>query len=192
MVSAASTRGRIAPQRVVLRHPPLTAYVREQRLCSNVATPSRHLFPQPALMFAVKPLGETAGLRPAPKSVADVETPGGRRVSRRRLNKLSCAGWLPHDRGFVSGLPRSKGRASAERPAHNRRRGFPNRPAARQALRDKRSCACAAVSFACESGYLIAGCAWTIRAIAQMKPTISRAIAVVTTTLGLPAAARRR
>jgi hypothetical protein len=30
------------------------------------------------------------------------------------------------------------------------------------------------------------------RAMAQMKPAISRAIAVVTTTLGLPAAARRR
>ena len=35
-----------------------------------------------------------------------------------------------------------------------------------------------------------AGCAR--RAIAQMKPTISRAIAVVTTTFGLPVAARRR
>ena len=23
-------------------------------------------------------------------------------------NKLSCAGWVPHDRGFVSGLPHSK------------------------------------------------------------------------------------
>ena len=34
------------------------------------------------------------------------------------------------------------------------------------------------------------GCA--TRAIAQMKPTISRAIAVVTTTFGLPVAARRR
>jgi hypothetical protein len=34
--------------------------------------------------------------------------------------------------------------------------------------------------------------AWTMRAIAQMKPTISRAIAVVTTTFGLPAAAKRR
>ena len=31
-----------------------------------------------------------------------------------------------------------------------------------------------------------------MRAIAQMKPTISRAIAVVTTTFGLPVAARRR
>ena len=44
---------------------------------------------------------------------------------RRRLNKLSCAGWLPHDRGFVSGLPRSKGRASVRGPAHNRPGGFP-------------------------------------------------------------------
>ena len=31
-----------------------------------------------------------------------------------------------------------------------------------------------------------------MQAIAQMKPTISRAIAVVTTTFGLPVAARRR
>src|SRR5271168_2324760 len=49
----------------------------------------------------------------------------GDRTRRRRLNKLSCAGWLPHDRGFVSGLPRSKGRASAQGPAHNRLGGFP-------------------------------------------------------------------
>src|SRR6516164_9210494 len=32
----------------------------------------------------------------------------GDRIRRRRLSKLSCAGWLPHDRGFVSRLPRSK------------------------------------------------------------------------------------
>jgi len=30
-------------------------------------------------------------------------------LSRRRLSKLSCAGCLPHDRGFVSGLPPSRG-----------------------------------------------------------------------------------
>jgi aryl-alcohol dehydrogenase-like predicted oxidoreductase len=35
-----------------------------------------------------------------------------RQTRRRRLNKLSCAGWIPHDRGFVSGLPHSRGRAS--------------------------------------------------------------------------------
>jgi hypothetical protein len=28
---------------------------------------------------------------------------GKRRGLRRRLSKLSCAGWLPHDRGFVLG-----------------------------------------------------------------------------------------
>jgi hypothetical protein len=32
-------------------------------------------------------------------------------------------------------------------------------------------CACASVSFGWRSGYPIAGCGWTIRAIAQMKPT---------------------
>ena len=31
-------------------------------------------------------------------------TAGGR-AERRRLSKLSCAGWLPHDRGFVLELP---------------------------------------------------------------------------------------
>jgi hypothetical protein len=39
-------------------------------------------------------------------------------------------------------------------------------------------------------GQMISGCA--MRAIAQMKPTISRAIAVVTTTFGLPIATSRR
>jgi hypothetical protein len=33
---------------------------------------------------------------------------------------------------------------------------------------------------------------WAIRAIAQITPTISRAIAVLTTTFGLPAATSRR
>ncbi len=33
---------------------------------------------------------------------------GRRQGQRRRLIKLSCAGWLPHDRGFVLGLPRSR------------------------------------------------------------------------------------
>jgi hypothetical protein len=59
-------------------------------------------------------------------------------VSRRRLNKLSCAGWLPHDRGFVSGLPRSKGRASADGRLITGDEGSPTGPAARQALRNKR------------------------------------------------------
>ena len=59
-------------------------------------------------------------------------------VSRRRLNKLSCAGWRPHDRGFVSGLPRSKGRASADGRLITGDEGSPTGPAARQALRNKR------------------------------------------------------
>jgi hypothetical protein len=32
----------------------------------------------------------------------------GDRTRRRRFNKLSCAGWIPHDRGSVLGLPRSR------------------------------------------------------------------------------------
>jgi len=31
------------------------------------------------------------------------ERTAGDRTRRRRLNMLSCADWLPHDRGFVSG-----------------------------------------------------------------------------------------
>jgi hypothetical protein len=49
----------------------------------------------------------------------------GDRTRRRRLNKLSCAGWLPHDRGFVSGLPRSRDEQRSGGPAHNRSGGFP-------------------------------------------------------------------
>jgi hypothetical protein len=69
--------------------------------------------------------------------------------------------------------------------------GSPPGPVAHQALRYKVR-AIRSPSLACESDYPIAGFGCTIRAIAQMKPTISRAIAVITTTLGLPAAARRR
>ncbi len=32
----------------------------------------------------------------------------GDKTLRRRFNKLSCAGWIPHDRVSVSGLPRSR------------------------------------------------------------------------------------
>ena len=113
-------------------------------------------------------------------------------LSRRRLNKLSCAGWLPHDRGFVSGLPRSKGRASASGRLITGDEGSPTGPAARQALRDKRCALLRSPSLA-SPGYPIAGRGWTIRAIAQMKPTISRAMAWSLTTLAvLPGAARRR
>jgi hypothetical protein len=36
---------------------------------------------------------------------SDVRTAG---PEDRRFNKLSCAGWVPHDRGLVSGLPHSR------------------------------------------------------------------------------------
>jgi hypothetical protein len=46
---------------------------------------------------------------------AQAATPSTARptAERRRLSKLSCAGWLPHDRGFVLELPLSRRRASA-------------------------------------------------------------------------------
>ena len=113
----------------------------------------------------------------------------GDRTRRRRLNKLSCAGWVPHDRGSVSGLPRSKvEHRSGDRLITGTR--VPYR---------------GPVSSSAHRGFFIrllfAGYArqpdqtstgWAMWAIAQMKPTISRAIAVVTTTFGLPDAAKRR
>jgi hypothetical protein len=47
-----------------------------------------------------------SGMRRSRQQMAKRRADGG--ALRRRLSKLSCAGWLPHDRGFVSGLPRSK------------------------------------------------------------------------------------
>ena len=94
--------------------------------------------------------------------------------------------------GSSRGCLALKGRASASGRLITGDEGSPTVPAARQALRDARCALALRSPFACEARYPIAGRAWTIRAIAQMKPTISRAIAVVTTTLGLPAAARRR
>jgi hypothetical protein len=44
----------------------------------------------------------------AAEGASSEERTAGDRTRRRRLNKLSCADWLPHDRGFVWGLPRSK------------------------------------------------------------------------------------
>ena len=59
----------------------------------------------------------------------------GDRTRRRRLNKLSCAGWLPHDRGFVSGLPHSSDeRRSADRLITGQE-GSPPRPCLRQCTR---------------------------------------------------------
>ena len=105
---------------------------------------------------------------------------GGRQGWRRRLSKLSCAGWLPHDRGCVSGLPRSRCRASASCRLITGDEGSPTLPC--------RPLWTSSVRPADQP----VGWSWIWRAIAQMKPTISRAIAVVTTTLALPAAIRCR
>ncbi len=62
---------------------------------------------QPALMFAFKGSDAINCVRRGGRGRLGVRTAGDR-TRRRRLNKLSCAGWLPHDRGFVSGLPHSR------------------------------------------------------------------------------------
>src|SRR5271168_3232 len=112
----------------------------------------------------------------------------GDRTRRRRLNKLSCAGWLPHDRGFVSGLPQS----SCERQSWDwligAKEDSPPRPCLQPCAPDL-----LVGLFLCLVQQLFQeslGCA--MRAIAQIKPTISRAMAVVTTTFSLPEAVRRR
>ena len=74
-------------------------------------------------MFAFKGPDATICSAVAEEVGSEMRTAGDR-TRRRRLNKLSCAGWLPHDRGFVSGLPRSKDERRS-RPAHNRVGGFP-------------------------------------------------------------------
>jgi hypothetical protein len=101
------------------------------------------------------PLGKNSGIRFArprqpPFSAACSHVRSAAAVSRLRLspdamrrrqrlktpvNKLSCAGWLPHDRDSVSGclvLETSVGTW----PAHNRSRGFP--AAARLASGERR------------------------------------------------------
>src|SRR4051794_29614266 len=58
----------------------------------------------------------------------------GDRTRRRRLNKLSCAGWVPHDRGFVLGLPHSKDERRSGDRLITAREGSPT-PALPPALR---------------------------------------------------------
>ena len=88
----------------------------------------------PALMFAVKVLGAILPF-PQRRSAGDCVRTAGGRTRRRRLNKLSCAGWLPHDRRFVSGLPRSSDeRRSADRLITGQEGSLP-RPCLRQCAR---------------------------------------------------------
>ena len=53
--------------------------------------------------------------RQQPEQVSFWRCPGQEAGAlRRRFNKLSCAGWLPHFRSFVSGLPRSRSERRSE------------------------------------------------------------------------------
>ena len=60
------------------------------------------------------------------------ERTAGDRTRRRRLNKLSCADWLPHDRGFVSELPGSKDERRSGDRLITGQEGSPPRPCRRQ------------------------------------------------------------
>ena len=102
----------------------------------------------------------------------------GDKTRRRRLNKLSCADWVPHDRGSVSGLPRSKVEHRSGGPAHNRHEGSPPWSCLQQCAPRIFRPPFSLVQFR-RPGQMSSGCA-------------TRAIAVVTTTFGLPIAARRR
>jgi len=114
----------------------------------------------------------------------------GDRTRRRRLNKLSYAGWVPHDRGSVSGLPCSRiERRSEDRLITGHKDSPPVVLPPAMCTLDFSGAPFSLVQFRRPS-QMSSGCA--TRAIAQMKPTISRATAVVTTTFGLPAAARCR
>jgi hypothetical protein len=68
----------------------------------------------------------------AAEGAGSEERTAGDRTRRRRLNKLSCADWLPHDRGFVSGLPRSKDERRSGDRLITGQEGSPPRPCRRQ------------------------------------------------------------
>src|ERR1700756_2562229 len=71
----------------------------------------------------------------AAEGAGSEERTAGDRTRRRRLNKLSCADWLPHDRGFVSGLPRSKDERRSGDRLITGQEGSPPRPCRRQCAR---------------------------------------------------------
>jgi hypothetical protein len=63
-----------------------------------------------------------SGFRRTQKKQSDAH--GRRQRLKTPVNKLSCAGWLPHDRDSVSGCL-VLGTSVGTWPAHNRSRGFP-------------------------------------------------------------------
>ena len=60
---------------------------------------------QPALMFAVKGFDRASSSWFSPGAHFWTTSTAGDRAERRRLSKLSCAGWLPHDPGSSWSCP---------------------------------------------------------------------------------------
>jgi hypothetical protein len=108
-------------------HPEAAIGLRPEQRDQGCATRASHS----SLMFAFKELGVIICSAMAEEVGSEVRTAGDR-DRRRRLNKLSCAGWVPHDRGFVSGLPRSKDERRSGDRLITGREGSPPRPCRRQ------------------------------------------------------------
>src|SRR5882762_10248738 len=114
--------------------------------------------------------------------------------TRRRettVDQTLMRGLVPHDLGFVLGLPHSRDERRSGDRLITAREGSPPRPCP-QPCAPPTLCPAAPPHrfwprWWSALDQTSAGCAR--RAIAHMKPTISRAIAVVTTTFGLPVAA---
>ena len=96
---------------LTLRRPPFetpcAAAPQDKGPSRRVLIRESRVFPQPALMFAFKGSDATICSAVAEEVGSEVRTAGDG-TRRRRLNKLSCAGWVPHNRGSVSGLPHSR------------------------------------------------------------------------------------
>jgi hypothetical protein len=83
-------------------------YKEARRAVSKGVDTEKPHFSVPCSHVRVQGVGTQLSGSAAAEEVGSEMRTAGDRTSRRRLNKLSCAGWLPHDRSFVSGLPRSK------------------------------------------------------------------------------------
>jgi hypothetical protein len=135
----------------------------------------------------------------------------GDRAKERRLIRLLSAGWLPHDQGSSRGFLASSERAwavefamsASATPASNlRMRGFPTLSCP-DARFGHRWCKRRQVSSACVvdvdvddqaalTTSLTTAFGSTSRAMAQIKPTSSRATATIAFGAGLPAATSLR
>lgn len=140
----------------------------------------------PSLMSVfVKPRhGEALGREPS--MMINVHAQGRRRGSRRRSIRHSYAGWIPQDHGVRLGASSVSGRASVDDRPQEGAEGSPDRPRLR---------CCAPTCFWADqaaNGASLPVVAVTCWPIAQIKPTNSRATAVMTTFFGLPVVESRR